>query len=59
MENLIGKRIRIVSMDDELRGEEYKGREGIVVHVDSMGQLHGTWGSLAVIPETDRFVVLD
>lgn len=56
---LIGKRIRIVFMDDTLSGARYNGKEGIVEYVDSMGQLHGTWGGLAVIPEIDRFVVID
>lgn len=56
---LIGKRIRIAFMDDTLIGERYNGKEGIVECVDSMGQLHGTWGGLAVIPEIDQFEFLD
>ena len=35
----------------------YCGRVGVVTHIDSMGQLHGTWGGLAVIPGEDSYVV--
>ena len=27
--------------------------------IDGIGQLHGTWGSLAVIPEQDDFYVME
>lgn len=52
----VGDRIRII----HLNGEEgrYDGREGIVEYIDSIGQLHGTWGGLAVIPEYDEYVIL-
>lgn len=42
-----------------LSGEDsrYDGATGVVTHIDDMGQLHGTWGGLAVIPEEDDFVV--
>jgi hypothetical protein len=59
MENLIGKTIRINFMDDALSGHRYNGKEGVVEMVDSMGQLHGTWGGLAVIPGVDDFSVID
>ena len=36
--------------------EAYKGKEGRVTMIDSIGQLHGTWGGLAVIPDEDEFV---
>ena len=52
----IGDTIRIIDMSGEPR---YCGREGVVTHIDSMGQLHGTWGGLAVIPGTDSFEVLE
>lgn len=54
-----GKKIRIINMDDELSGKNYNGKTGTVEYVDSLGQLHGTWGSLAVIPEIDEFEVID
>lgn len=44
---LIGKKIRIINM----RGEpEYAGREGIIEHIDGLGQLHGTWGGISYSP---------
>lgn len=59
MDNLIGKTIRIDHMEDNLSGEKYKGRTGVVQFVDDMGDLHGTWGCLAVIPRVDKFTILD
>lgn len=38
--------------------KEYAGREGAVTNIDDGDQLHGTWGSLAVIPGTDRFTII-
>ena len=52
----IGDKIRIISMADEPR---YSGREGIVQRIDDMGQLHGTWGGLAVIPGEDSFEIIE
>ena len=31
---------------------------GEVTIIDGMGQLHGTWGGLAIIPEEDTFEVI-
>ena len=53
----VGDRIRILKLDDPY-DKSYMGREGIVEHIDDMGQLHGTWGGLAVIPGEDEFVIL-
>ncbi len=39
--------------------DRYDGREGRVEMIDSLGQLHGTWGGLAVIPEADQFIILE
>jgi len=52
----IGDTIRIF----HLKGEDssYDGMTGVIEHIDSLGQLHGTWGGLAVIPEEDDFEVL-
>lgn len=59
MENVnIGDTIRIITMNDALSGSRYNGREGIVEGIDSLGQLHGTWGGLAVLPEEDEFMVI-
>ena len=54
----VGDKIRIISMED-VRANDYNGKEGIVEYIDSIGQLHGTWGGLAVIPEYDTFVVVN
>lgn len=52
-----GDTIRITKLDDPY-DNTYVGREGVVEHIDSIGQLHGTWGGLAVIPGEDRFVII-
>ena len=58
----IGDTIRIIRMDDQggkdLQEREYNGQTGIVEHIDSIGQLHGTWGGLAIIPEVDEFEIV-
>ncbi len=51
----IGCKIRIIRMDDALSGSRYNGREGYITSVDGMGQLHGTWGFLALIPGVDDY----
>ena len=51
----VGDIIRIVDMDGE---PQYIGREGEVKHIDSMGQIHGTWGGCAVIPGVDSFEIV-
>lgn len=48
----VGDKVHIVFMKGE---PEYNGREGKVTCVDDIGQLHGTWGGLALIPGTDVY----
>lgn len=43
-----GDRVRIISMNGE---PGYSGREGTVTHIDDAGQIHGTWGGLALTIE--------
>jgi hypothetical protein len=50
----IGDRIRIIKMNDPYSGEKYTNKEGTVTFIDDIGQLFGTWGGLAVIPEIDE-----
>ena len=58
----IGDIIRIIRMDDQggkdLQAREYNRQTGIVEHIDSIGQLHGTWGGLAIIQEVDEFEIV-
>lgn len=54
----VGDRIRIIRLDDPYTLDTYNGREGVVKNIDGAGQLHGTWGGLAVIPWEDEFEVL-
>ena len=50
----VGDRITITNMEGEPR---YAGKSGVVTHIDDLGQLHGTWGGCAVIPNVDEFEV--
>jgi len=52
----IGDKIKIISMNGEA---EYTGRIGIVEFVDSIGQIHGTWGGCALIPNVDSFEIIN
>lgn len=52
----VGDKIRIISMAGE---PQYSGKEGVIQFIDSMGQIHGTWGGCAVIPSEDSFVKVD
>lgn len=54
-DDLIGKKIRIIDMAGE---PDYAGKEGVVKYIDAIGQLHGSWGGLAVQPENDSFKVI-
>lgn len=58
----VGDTIKIIKMNDcgyDKSAREYANRMGKVTSIDSMGQLHGTWGSLAVIPEEDEFEIVE
>lgn len=35
------------------------GKIGVVQFYDSMGQLHGTWGGLVIVPGEDRYRIID
>lgn len=59
----VGDKIRIVQMDDA-NGTDYQasmmnGKEGVIELIDDNGQLHGTWGGLAVIPGLDMYEVIE
>ena len=52
----VGDKIRIIHLAGE--DNRYDGREGVITYIDGIGQLHGTWGGLAVIPTEDDFEIL-
>lgn len=52
----VGDHIRIKHLFGE--GTRYDGREGTIELIDDLGQLHGTWGGLAVIVEQDEIDIL-
>lgn len=51
----IGDKLRIICMSGE---ENYTNREGFVKYIDDAGQIHGTWGGCALIPELDEYEVI-
>ena len=52
----IGDKIKIISMKNE---PTYKDKIGIITNIDSLNQLHGTWGGLAIIPEIDKYEIIE
>lgn len=56
MEYKIGMKIKIINMKNE---PPYKNKMGTITKIDDIGQLHGTWGSLAIIPEIDNIKLLE
>ncbi len=59
----LGDVLHIIKMDDasgkDSSARKYAGKSGIITSIDDAGQLHGTWGGLAVIPEVDEFEILN
>ena len=51
----VGDHIKILNMEGE---PQYKDREGMITHIDDAGQIHGTWGGCALIPEIDTFILI-
>ena len=51
----IGDLIKVIKMEGE---PDYSNRVGTVTAIDGIGQLHGTWGALAIIPEKDTYQIL-
>ena len=52
----VGQKVRIIHLEGE--DTRYDGKEGVIEHIDGIGQLHGTWGGLEIIPEADEFIVI-
>ena len=51
----IGDTIKIIKMEGE---PQYTDREGVVTHIDDAGQIHGTWGGCALIPDVDTYIIV-
>ena len=51
----VGDTLRIIYMKDE---PQYTGKVGKVTHIDDIGQIHGTWGGCALIPNVDEYEVV-
>ena len=51
----IGDKIKIINMEGE---PQYTDRVGVVTHIDDVGQIHGTWGGCAIVPEIDTYIIL-
>ena len=51
----VGDKVKIIKMKDY---EKYNNTLGEITSIDSLGQLHGTWGGLALIPGEDDFKVM-
>lgn len=52
----IGDKIRINYMKGE---PQYTGKEGIVRTIDDFGQIHGSWGGCAIVPDVDEFEIIE
>lgn len=52
----VGDKIKIIYMAGE---PQYTGRKGTITRIDSAGQLHGTWGGLALIPGEDEIELVE
>lgn len=55
MELKVGIKIKIINMNGE---PNYNGKVGNVTFIDSMKQIHGTWGGCALL-ETDEFIIIE
>lgn len=51
----IGDTVRIIEMSGE---PQYAGKEGDILSIDGIGQIHGTWGGCAIIPDIDTFEII-
>lgn len=51
----VGDTIRINYMDGE---PQYTDKEGVITHIDDFGQIFGSWGGLAVVPDIDDFEII-
>jgi hypothetical protein len=60
MNNIIGKKIRMIKMDDPYPVEP--NTTGTIMSVDGLGQIRVNWDNgrvLSVIPEEDEFEIFE
>ena len=60
MNNIIGKKIRMIEMNDPYPIE--RNTLGTIMSVDDIGQIRVKWDNgrvLSVIPEEDKFVIFE
>ena len=59
----VGDKIRIIRMDDnngkDTSVHRMNGVVGVISHIDDMGQIHLVGYGLSVIPEVDKFEIID
>ena len=66
MKASIGDKIKITHInyvipedqDLDTQARLLQGKTGVVTDIDDIGQLHGTWGSLAIIPGLDKYEII-
>ena len=51
----VGDMIKILYMEGE---PQYTGKTGTIEFIDGIGQLHGDWGGLAVVPNVDSYTII-
>lgn len=51
----VGNKIRILHMSGF---PNYSGRVGRIHYQNNLGQLIGSWGQMAIIPEQDKFEIV-
>jgi len=57
---MIGKKVRLIYMSDKYAPTP--GTEGIIKHVDDMGQIHVKWdnnSTLSLLPGIDKYHIID
>jgi len=52
----VGDKIRINYMKGE---PQYTGVEGVVHYIDDIGDIHGSWGGCAIVPDVDEYEVIE
>jgi hypothetical protein len=52
----VGDKLRIINMDGE---PQYTGKVGVVLMIDGIGQIHGSWGGCALVPGLDSYEIIE